>query len=53
MLVENDDPKKLLTKLEEVVLCLQKQKEDGFYGKIIETYENGKKVHTKIEITVK
>ena len=42
-----------MTKLDEVVYCLQKNKENGFYGKIIETYEAGKKVHTKIEITVK
>ena len=53
MLVENPNNKKDLTKIEEVILYLQKSKEGGFYGKIIESYEADKKVNVKIEISVK
>lgn len=42
-----------LTKIEEIVLYLQNNKEKGFYGKITETYEAGKIVNRKIEISVK
>ncbi len=46
-------PEKPLTKIDEVVYCLKKNMKNGFYGKIIETYEADKMVHRKIEITVK
>ncbi|MDP2672062.1 MAG: hypothetical protein Q8O68_00950 [Candidatus Daviesbacteria bacterium] len=48
-----DDNKKNLTKIEDIVNYIIRSKNDGFYGKIIETYENGRKVHTKIEIAIK
>ena len=48
-----DNNKKTLTKIDELLYLLQNNRDDGFYGKIIETYEAGEKVHTKIEITVK